>query len=113
MMNRSAIDVWKAVSAADITDTTSTAVKTAGGADRRYYITDITVSNMHATVATRVSILSGSTVLWSGPAAALGGGFDHSFQSALVCGVNEAINAQCETTGAQVRVAVAGFTSDL
>lgn len=112
-MNRSAINVWQAASAADITDTTSTAVKAAGGADRRYFITDLTVSNMHATVATRVDILSGSTVVWSGPAAALGGGFDHSFQNPVTCGVNEAINAQCGTTGAAVRVAIAGYTSDI
>lgn len=98
-----------AVSSADITDTSSQAVKTAGGAGVVFYITSITVSNMSPTVATRVNILDGSTVIWQGPAAAAGGGFCATFPIVLVGTANTAINAQCGTTGAAVRVAIAGY----
>ncbi len=97
------------VSASDITNTTSTAVKAAGGAGTRYIITSITVSNMAASVSTRVDILSASTVIWSGPAAKDGGGYTITFPCGLVCGVNEAINAQCGTTASATRVAVSGY----
>lgn len=103
----SALTTFAAVSAADITDTTATAVKAATSGSH-YEITDITVSNMHATQGTRVDIKSGTTLIWSGPAAANGGGFDHSFSTPLVCGLSEAINVVCATTGAAVRAAVNG-----
>lgn len=102
-------NVWTAVSASDITNTTSTAVK-AATASTRYCITSITVSNMHATVSTRVDILDGSTVIWTGPAAALGGGYSITFPAPKPLTTNTAINAQCGTTGAAVRVAIAGFS---
>lgn len=103
-------DTWSHASAADITDTTATTLK-AAAADTRYWITDVTISNMHATQGTRVDVLSGSTLIYSGPAAANGGGFDHSFSTPLKCGVNEAIKIQCGTAGAAVRGAVNGFST--
>jgi len=56
-----------------------------------------------------VDILDDTTVIWSGPAAALGGGFNHTFTTPIKCTVNKALNAQCGTTGAAVRVAIAGY----
>lgn len=102
---------WRAISASDITNTISTAVKSAGGAGVKYSITAITVSNMSASIATRVDILDGSTVIWSGPASAGGGGYSITFNPPLgPLTANTAINAQCGTTGAQVRVAIAGYS---
>lgn len=101
-------DRFKGSSSADIVNTTSTAVVAAGGAGVIYVITAISVSNMSATVSTRVDILDGSTVIWRGPAASGGGGFTITFPDGLVCTANTAINAQCATTGAAVRVSVAG-----
>lgn len=105
----SALDTFTATSAADITDTNAVDVK-AAVAGERHFVTDITVSNMHATQGTRVDILNDGAVIWSGPAAALGGGFDHSFQTSIPCEVGTAIRAQCGTTGAAVRVSIGGYT---
>ena len=99
------------VSAADITTTTSTSVVPAAGVGLRRYISAITVSNLHATVPTRVDILDNATVIWSGPAAINGGGYTITFPQQLRCSANQAINAQCGTTGAAVRVAISGTTS--
>lgn len=104
-------NTFYAVSSADITDAASTQVAPSAGASTRYYISAITVSNMHATVATRVSILDGATVVWSGPAAANGGGFTITFPQQIRCTAATALNAQCETAGAAVRVSIAGTTS--
>lgn len=97
-------------SAADITDTTSTQVIAAHGSLRRY-ITSISVSNLHASVATRVDILDGNggTVLWSGAAAASGGGYVVTFPVPLRCSAATRVDAKCGTTGAAVRVAIAGY----
>jgi hypothetical protein len=95
-------------SAADITNTTSTSVVAAGGAGVIYVVTAITVSNMSATVSTRVDILDGSTVIWRGPAASGGGGFTITFPDGLVCTANTALNAQCATTGSATRVSISG-----
>jgi len=103
-----ALDTFTAVSAADIVNTNSTAVK-AATTGSRYIITDIAVSNMDAAVNTRVDILSGATVVWSGPASANAGGFVHQLGTPIVCGLSEAINAQCGTDSAMVRVAVSGY----
>lgn len=106
-------NLFYGVSASDIVTTNSTQVVAAGGAGVRYYITSISVSNMDATVNTRVDILDGATVIWSGPAACLGGGFVQTFPAPLRGTANTAINAQCSTTSAQVRVAVAGFKASV
>lgn len=97
----------KATSASSITNTTSTSLVAATASVIRV-ITAITVSNMHASVATIVNILNGTTVVWHGPAAALGGGYSISGLH-LVGTVNTAINVQCVTTGASVRASVEYF----
>lgn len=102
-------NTWVALNASDITNTTSTSIK-AAIASTRFCITAITVSNMHATVSTRVDILDGTTRIWTGPAAALGGGYSITFPAPIPLTTNTAINAQCGTTGAAVRVAIAGFS---
>lgn len=98
---------FAAVSASDITGTASTAVK-AATANIKYYITSIAISNMSATVATRVDVLCGSTVVDQCPAATGGGGCARTYQVPIVCAANTAINCQDATTLAQVRCSVQG-----
>lgn len=92
-----------------ITDTTSTSVIAAAGADVRNYITSILVTNSHATVSTFVKILDGTTTLWQGYALAAGGGFSVTFPVPLRGTANTAINAKCVTTGSNVIVNCAGY----
>lgn len=92
----------------DIVDTTSTSVIASQGGSLRTYITSITVSNLSAAVTTRVDILDGASVIWQGPAAP-GGGYCITFPVPLVGTAATAVNAQCGTTAAQVRVSVAGY----
>ena len=102
---------FTATSAADITTTTPAQVKAAAGSGQRHYITAVSVSNLSASVNTRVDIQDGNggPVLWSGPAASAGGGFEVTFPTPLQGSVNTAVFAACGTTAAQVRVSVAGF----
>lgn len=100
---------FTAVSASDITNTSSTQVK-AAVTGLKIYVKSIMVSNMNATVATRVDILAGSTVIWTGPAAAAGGGYQVTFDGlGIPCAAATAINAQCGTTSATVRVSIYGY----
>ena len=101
---------FTAVSASDITNTTSTSVK-AAVASNRHYITSLSISNMHASVNTRVDVLDGATVIWQCAAAANGGGCTHTFPTPLRGSVNTAINCQNATTGAATRCAISGYTS--
>jgi hypothetical protein len=95
---------------AAITDTTTTSVIAAQGAGIRTYITQITVTNSHATVGTFVKITDGaSTIKHEGYAAAAGGGYTASFPTPLRCTANTAVNAICVTTGANVIASVSGY----
>lgn len=96
---------------ADITDTTSTQVIAAQAGGVKIYITDITVSNMSGSVATRVDLLDGNggAVLWQGPAAAAGGGYTKTFNTPIAGTAATRLDAKCATTGAQVQVSVAGY----
>jgi hypothetical protein len=95
----------------DITNTTSTSVIAAQGAGIKTYITSILVMNSHATVGTWVNITDGSggTVLATGYAAPAGGGWTLYPTPGIATTANTAVHAVCVTTGANVRVTVAGF----
>lgn len=103
-------DIINGSNASAITNTTSTQIVAAPGvAGTAHSITDIIVTNAHATVGTVVKILSGTTLKWQGFAKAAGGGFACPMGIEIACGDNEAINAQCVTTGAEVYVSINGF----
>lgn len=103
-------------SAADITDTTATEVCAALSTDspnKYFYITAFTVSNMDASVDTRVDLLTGaSTVKWHCPAAHGGGGCTVSFPEPIKVSAQSAINCQCATNSAEVRCSVKGYSSN-
>lgn len=99
-------------SASDVTGTGDTQIGDLGGAGDglSYSIANISVSNSHASVSTRVYILDGSTIIWQGAAAAGCGGFESSFplNGELLCSANSPLKLRCETTGAAVRASVSG-----
>jgi hypothetical protein len=106
------IDAANSVSGvtAALTTTTAAAVLPAPGASLRNYISNIVVSNSHATVGTDVEIRDGTTVIYVIPAAAVYGGAAMSFPVPLrQPTANAAINAACSVTGASVRVSASGY----
>lgn len=94
---------------AAITDTTRTAVIAAQGAGVKLYITHIAVTNSHATVGTYVKIEDGTTEIYGGYAAAVGGGFSYTLPVPLMITANTALNVTCGTTGANVYACASGY----
>lgn len=94
---------------ASIVGTGDTQVIAAPGASLRNYITQIIVTNGHATVGTYVNLKSAATTRVTGFARALGGGFTITYLKPLRLGVNEALNAANETTASDTRVSASGF----
>lgn len=94
---------------AAITDTTRTAVIAAQGAGVRIYATHVIVTNSHATVGTVVKIEDGTSEIYNGYAAALGGGFSVTLPVPLRLTANTALNVSCVTTGASVYASASGY----
>jgi hypothetical protein len=95
-----------------MTATTSTSLIASPGAGLRNYITQITVSNSHATVGTDVAIQDGSggTVLYTIPAAAVYGGGAITFPTPLrQPTVATALFCVNVTTGASTKVSASGY----
>jgi hypothetical protein len=82
-------------------------VAAAPGAGNRYYVYSIVVSNMHATLASQVDILAGSTRVDLCPAGANGGGCSRVYPSPLVFPVNTAINID-PSVAASIEACVTG-----
>lgn len=95
-----------------MTGTTSTSLIAAPGAGLRNYITQITVSNAHATVGTDIAIQDGSggTTLYTIPAAAVYGGAVITFPTPLrQPTANTALFCANVTTGASTKVSASGY----
>lgn len=95
-----------------MTGTTSTSLIAAPAAGLRNYITQITVSNAHATVGTDVIIQDGSggTTLYTIPAAAVYGGATITFPTPLRQPTTAtAIYCANVTTGASTKVSASGY----
>jgi hypothetical protein len=100
------------VIATAMTGTTSTSLLAAPAAGLRNYITQITVSNSHATVGTDIVIQDGSggTTLYVIPAAAVYGGAAISFPTPLrQPTLATAIYCANVTTGASTKVSCSGY----
>lgn len=100
-------------SAADIVNTTASAVIAAQGAGIITYITSVEVINTSATV-TRVDILDGSTIkayCHVGAAAGSVSSVQLNFPVPLRGTANTAWNVQCATTATVTRASMTGFTS--
>lgn len=94
---------------ANITTLDNTAVIAAQGAGLCIYVTDLLVTNGHATVDTYVVIKSGTTIIYKGYAEAAGGGFVVSLKTPLRLAANEALNAANLTDGSQTVVSASGY----
>ncbi len=95
-----------------MTATTSTSLIASPGAGLRNYVTQITVSNAHATVGTDVIIQDGSggTTLYTIPAAAVYGGAAVSFPCPLrQPTAATALFCANVTTGASTKVSASGY----
>jgi hypothetical protein len=95
-----------------MTGTTSTSLVAAPASGLRNYLTQITVSNAHATVGTDILIQDGSggTTLYVIPAAAVYGGATLTFPVPLRQPTTAtAIYAQNVTTGASTKVSASGY----
>jgi hypothetical protein len=95
-----------------MTGTTSTSLIAAPASGLRNYITQITVSNSHATVGTDIIIQDGSggTTLYTIPAAAVYGGATLSFPTPLrQPTTGTAIYCANVTTGASTKVSASGY----
>lgn len=95
--------------ASPLTDTTSTAIIAAAAAGVRTYLTEITITNGHATVDTRVQILDGSTVRREIFCKASGGGAVVTFPTPLRGTAATAWNAKAVTTGSSIDVNMSGY----
>ncbi len=92
-----------------MTQTTPTSVLTAAGTSIKNYITHIICTNA-AAVGTFVDIKDGGgNVMYSGYAAASGGGFSSSINPPLVGSANKSVDA-APRTQASVIVAMTGYT---
>ena len=96
---------------AAITGVVATDVIVAPGAGLFTYITQVLVTNSHATVGTLVTIQTeDGTGLYAGYAAPTGGGFSVSFTVPIKMPVaNKKLQAICTTTGANVYVSASGY----
>ena len=116
LANGAPINEWQYASAADITDTTAVEAKAAPGTGKRHRVVAVQVTNSDTAVGTVVRVLSASTVLANlhvGPYVAAAPGTSYAqavFPLPLRGGSNEAINVDCVTTSAQVRVSLQGYT---
>lgn len=100
-------DIVSGALAADLTTGTSTPVIAAQGAGVRTIIESLSVSNSHATQGTRVDILDGAVLKWSGFVPALSPGAN--IPVCLLGSENTAWNVQCGTAGAAVRCSLSGY----
>lgn len=92
-----------------ITNTTVNTLIPAGGGSTIIYVTQILVTNAHATVGTVVNILEGGTKIYVGYAAPAGGGFSINFSTPLALSGSNPLEVSCSTTGSNVYVSANGF----
>jgi hypothetical protein len=100
---------WTFAITTPITATADTALKAAGAAGIRNYLTGIQIQNT-GTVATEVVIKDGATVIWRGYApATMTVVADMTFPTPLRTTAAAALNFACITTGANVYVNAQGY----
>lgn len=101
----------ESASLAVITDNTAHDIFAAGGVGVFHYLTDLLITNSHATVGTLVTIQDdANTLIWQGYAAAAGGGFVCSLKTAVKAPAsNKKLQVICGTSGASVYANASGY----
>ena len=89
--------------------TADVAIKAAGAAGVRNYVTSVDIVNQHASVDTETVIKDGATVIWRGYCRAGGGGYSIVFPTPLRGTAATAMNFANITTGAKVYVNARGY----
>ena len=89
---------------------------TGGTRQLRNYLTDLSLVNLNATVSTLVSILDGSTVIWTGyadhnNASTVAVPFIVNFTTPIHSSPGNALYIQCNTTGATLYWSAQGFSA--
>lgn len=93
-----------------VTSTSQTSVLATAPGGQRNYITNITITN-GAAVGTFVDVMDGPSVIYSGYAAASGGGFSPSFPTPLrQNNATTSVDIKA-TTQASIKAAINGFTA--
>lgn len=92
-----------------ITGTSDTSVIAAQGAGIRIYVTQILVTNSHASTGTVVEIKDNTTVIYRGYAAPAGGGFALTFPVPLRLAANVALQAANVTNSSNTYVSASGY----
>jgi hypothetical protein len=101
-----------AAASGGITGTSDVEIKAAAAAGIRNYLTDIDITNAHASVATEVVVKDGSTVIWRSYFPALSVGARHiHFANPLRSTAATALNVACITTGTATYVNAQGYTA--
>ena len=104
---------WSFASAAGgITNTTDVALKAAGAAGVRNYITGMSIQNASATISTEVVLKDGATIIgrwFVGTQALLNSAVGITFPSPLKTTAATALNIACITTGSAVYVNAQGY----
>lgn len=95
----------------NVVDSAANTIIAGPGEGLKYCVTQILVTNAHASVNTLVSILDNAGVAYVGYASAVGGGFAISFPSdnPLMFADDASIGIKCGTTGANVNISINGF----
>lgn len=98
-----------------LTNSIATAVKATPGAGKRLVVTDVLVTNIHASVDTLVTLQSTADTpieAWSGVAGHAGGGFSCNFRKPVPLAENVGLNAVCGAS-ATVHVSVGGYVETI
>lgn len=106
------VDSRKAVTTnITVTDATDLFNNTGDKDGLNFFITDLLVTNGHATNGTWVTIVNASNaneVLWKGYASEKGGGFAQTLKTAILCGSKSRIQIIC-SAAAEVVVSASGL----
>lgn len=78
-----------------------------------WFVTQISASNLDATVNTALKLLAGTDDLWSVGLAKLGGSANVKFDPPIQVGEFTALNAKATVTSAEVTLAIAAFIGRL
>jgi len=105
---------WSNTSGVTAITNATAAVIVAAVTNKKHYLTDLHIVNTHASVSTLVSILDGTTVIWTGYVPAITAALQVAplivqFSTPLSNTVGASISIKANTTGANIYWSATGF----